>query len=122
MQILDQIIRVLEPGREPDKTFADAEFGARLRRQPLMRGGRGMGDEAFCVAEIVRYPRQLECVEGAECRRLAVLNLDLQTAKCLAITAKGDMATILAWRQSARVIAPSPISPSRSRSSTIWRI
>src|SRR6266446_2467819 len=53
LQILDQIVAVLEAGRESDKTFADAELGSRLRRQPLMRGGGRMGDEALGVAEIV---------------------------------------------------------------------
>ena len=45
---------MLEAGGEPHKALADAEFGARFRRQPLMRRGRGMGDEALGVAEIVR--------------------------------------------------------------------
>ena len=66
LQILDQIVAVLEAGREPDKALADAEFGARLRRQPLMRRGRRMGDEALGVAEIVRDPRQLQRVETTE--------------------------------------------------------
>ena len=63
VQILDQIVGMFEPGGEADKTFADAEFGARLRRQPLMRRGRRMGDEALGVAEIVGDPRQLQRVE-----------------------------------------------------------
>src|ERR1700676_1841485 len=45
VQILDQIVRMFEPGRESDKTFADPEFSARLGRQPLMRGGGRVGDE-----------------------------------------------------------------------------
>jgi hypothetical protein len=53
LQILDQIVAMFEPGRESDKTLADPEFGSSLRRQPLMGGGRRMGDEAFGVAEIV---------------------------------------------------------------------
>src|ERR1700744_6146700 len=76
LQILDQVVSVLQAGRESDKAFADPEFGARLRRQPLMRGGGGMGDEALGVAEIVRNPRQLQRVERAERRRLAALDLE----------------------------------------------
>ena len=44
---------VLEPGREPHQPVADAEFGALLRRQPLVRGRRRMRDQALGVAEIV---------------------------------------------------------------------
>ena len=40
LQILDQIVAMFEAGREPDKAFADAEFGSRLRGQALMRRGR----------------------------------------------------------------------------------
>src|SRR5258707_14327772 len=76
LQILDQIVLMFKPGRESDKAFADPEFGARLRRQPLMRGGGGMGDEALCVAEIVGNPRYLQRVEAAERRRLAPLYLE----------------------------------------------
>ena len=65
-KILDQIVGMLEPGREADEAFADAEFGARLRRQPLMRRGRRMGDEALGVAEIVGDARDLQRVEAAE--------------------------------------------------------
>ena len=65
-KILDQIVALLEPGREADKALADAEFGARLRRQPLMRRRRRMGDEALGVAEIVGDPRDLQRVEAAE--------------------------------------------------------
>src|ERR1700682_4752500 len=76
LQILDQIVAVLEAGGEPDKTLADAEFGAAFRRQPLMGGGRRMGDKALGVAEIVRNPRQLQRVETTERRRLAALDLE----------------------------------------------
>src|SRR5438046_9404959 len=76
LQILDQIVTMFEAGRESDKTFADAEFGSSLRRQPLMRGGGGMGDEALGVAEIVRNPRDLQRVEATERRRLAACELD----------------------------------------------
>ena len=52
-QILDQIVRMLEPRREADEALADAERGAVLRLQALMRRGRRMRDEALGVAEIV---------------------------------------------------------------------
>src|SRR5690349_24381665 len=46
-QILDQIVRMFQPRGEANESVADAEFGARLRRQALMgRGGR-MRDEAL---------------------------------------------------------------------------
>src|SRR6266702_8940561 len=75
-KILDQIVGVLEPGGEADKAFADAELGARFRRQALMRRGRGMGDEALGVAEIVRDLRDLQRVEAAEGARLAAFHLE----------------------------------------------
>src|SRR6185312_2505739 len=75
-KILDQIIGMLEPGGEADKAFADAELGARLRRQPLMRRGRGMGDEALGVAEIVGDARDPQRVEAAERGLLAALDLE----------------------------------------------
>lgn len=53
-EILDQIVDVLEPGREPDKPVTDSEFGARLRRQSLMRGGRGW------VTRLLASPRLFE--------------------------------------------------------------
>ena len=57
-QILDQIVRMLEADREADEAFADAELGAVLGLQPLVRRRRRMGDEALGVAEIVRDARQ----------------------------------------------------------------
>src|SRR3974390_2666813 len=76
VQILDQVVRMFEPGRETYKALADAEFGARFRRQPLMRGGGGMGDEALGVTQIVRDARQLQCVEAAEGGGFAALDLE----------------------------------------------
>src|SRR5262245_22191662 len=75
-EILDQIVRVLQPRREADEAFADAELGTRVRRQALMRRGGGMGDEALGVAEIVGDARDLEPVEAAECAGLAALDLE----------------------------------------------
>ena len=37
-----------------------------LRRKPLMRGGRGVRDQALGVAEIVADPEDLERVHEAE--------------------------------------------------------
>src|ERR1700726_172313 len=76
LQILDQIVAMFEAGGEPDKSFADAEFGARIRRQPLVRGGGRMGDEALGVAEIVGNPRDFERIETPERTRLAALDLE----------------------------------------------
>src|SRR5258708_39834404 len=75
---------MFKPGRESDKAFADPEFGARLRRQPLMRGGGGMGDEALGVAEIVGNPRYLQRVEAAERTRLAALDLEADQRRAAA--------------------------------------
>src|SRR6478609_11788410 len=75
-QILDQIVRVLQPRREADEALADAERGAVLRLEALMRRGGRMRDEALGVAEIVRDLRQLEFVEHAERRLLAALDLE----------------------------------------------
>src|SRR5437879_6562598 len=76
LQILDQIVAMLQPRRESDKTLADAEFGARLQSQPLMGRGRRMGDEAFGVAEVVGNPRKLQRVQTTERPRLAALDLE----------------------------------------------
>ena len=48
---------------------ADAELGALLRLEPLMRRGRRMGDQALGVAEIVGDAHELERVLEAERRR-----------------------------------------------------
>src|SRR5262249_54126712 len=76
VQILDQVVGVLESGGEANKAVADPELAACLRRQPLMRRGGGMGDEALGVAEIVGDARELEFVERAERCRLAALDLE----------------------------------------------
>src|SRR6185437_6180027 len=73
-EILDQIVRVLQPRREADEAVADAELGARVGLQPLMRGGRRMGDDALGVAEIVGDPCELQRVEAAEGAGLAALH------------------------------------------------
>src|SRR6185312_2013214 len=76
VEILDYVIRMFESRGEADEAFADAEFGARLRREPLMRGRGGVRDQALGVAEIVGDPRELEPVETAEGARLAALHLE----------------------------------------------
>ena len=52
-EILDNIVGMLEPDREPHEPVADAEFGALCRRQPLVGRRRRMSDHALGVAEIV---------------------------------------------------------------------
>src|SRR6185437_13865806 len=47
VEILDYVIRMFESRGEADEAFADAEFGARLRREPLMRGRGGVRDQAL---------------------------------------------------------------------------
>ena len=53
VEIGHQVAHILKPDREPHAVVEDAKLGARLRREPLMRGGGGMGDQALGVAEIV---------------------------------------------------------------------
>src|SRR4051795_7493886 len=67
-QILDQVVRVLKPRREADEALADAERGAVLRLEALMRRRCRMRDEALGVAEVVRDLGELELVEHAERR------------------------------------------------------
>ena len=71
---------MLEPGREPHQAVADAELGALLRRQPLVRGRRRMGDQALGVAEIVGDADQLERIEEAERAALPPFDLERDTA------------------------------------------
>ena len=75
-QILDHIVGMLEPARQPHQAVADAELGARRRRQALMRRGRRMGDQALGVAEIVGDAHELERVLEAERAGLAALDLE----------------------------------------------
>ena len=58
-QILDQVVGMLKPGGKPHQPIADAEFGALLGREPLMRGRRRVRDQALGVAEIVGDADQL---------------------------------------------------------------
>src|SRR6185369_16741781 len=83
-QILDQIVRMLEPRGEADEALADAERGAVFRLQALMRRGCRMRDEALGVAEIVRDLRELQLVEHAERGRLAALDLEADQRRAAA--------------------------------------
>ena len=44
IEIGHEIVRILEADRQPQRRVADAELGACLLRQPLMRRGRRMRD------------------------------------------------------------------------------
>src|SRR5690349_9056382 len=76
LEILDQIVDMLEARRVADETLADAELGARFRREALMRGGRRVRDQALGIAEIVGDSRQLQPIEAAEGAGLAALDLE----------------------------------------------
>src|SRR5215471_21350504 len=75
-EVLDDVVGMLEAGREAQESVADAELGARLRGQALMRGGGGMRDQALGVAQIVADAHELERVLEAERRRFAALDLE----------------------------------------------
>ena len=64
--VLDDIVGMFEPDRNPHQAVADAELGALRRRQPLVRRRRRMGDQALGIAEIVADADQLERVLKAE--------------------------------------------------------
>src|ERR1700753_3613129 len=84
IQILNQVIRMLQPGGEANETFADAELGTGLRRQPLMRRGGRMGDEALGVAEIVGNLGEPQAVERTERGGLAALDLEADQGRARA--------------------------------------
>ena len=67
---------MLEPGREAHHPVADAELGALLRGETLMRRGRRMRHQALGVAEIVGDLCELERIEDAERGCLAALQAD----------------------------------------------
>src|SRR5271165_5482083 len=83
-QIGDQIALGFEAGREAHQLIADAEFGARLRLEPRMRGGRRMGHEALRVTQIVRDVDQPQRVEKAKAPRLVTSDIkgDKTAARC----------------------------------------
>ena len=71
---------LLEPDRQTQQPVADADARARLRRQPLMRRRRRMGDEALGVAEVVGDLDDLQRVGEAEGRGLAALDVERRPA------------------------------------------
>src|SRR4051794_35627196 len=70
-QILDDVVGMLEPDRQAHQAVADAEFGALLGLQSLVRRRGRMGNQALGVAEIVRDPHQPERVLKPESPLLA---------------------------------------------------
>ncbi len=69
--ISDQIVGVLEADRNPQRSRPDAEFGASVLGEVLVRRRRRMGDQALGVAEIVGDLDDIERVLEAEGRLLA---------------------------------------------------
>ena len=55
-----------EPDRQAHQPVADAELGALLGLEPLVRRRRRMGDQALGVAEIVGDAHELERILKAE--------------------------------------------------------
>ena len=53
VEIGQEIGHILEPDGKPDEVRGDAQFESLRLGNPLMRGGRRMGDEAFGVADAV---------------------------------------------------------------------
>src|SRR5581483_9131805 len=48
-----EVLDVLEPHRDAQRSVENPELSAHFGRQPLMRRRRRMRDQALCVAEIV---------------------------------------------------------------------
>src|SRR6185436_12461723 len=71
-----KILDILKPDGEADAAIDNADLGALLRRQPLMRGGRRVRDEALGVAEIVGDLEDLERVHETEGVTLPTLHLE----------------------------------------------
>jgi len=53
LQVGTQIGGVLEPNRQPHDAIADAELGALFGPHTLVRGGRGMCDQALRIAQVI---------------------------------------------------------------------
>ena len=64
-QIFAKIVGVFQPHRQAQQARRDAQRGARLRRQLLVGGGLGMGDQALGVAQIVGDVDQLQRIGAA---------------------------------------------------------
>lgn len=69
--ILDQILAVLQPDRQPHHPVADPHRRTFLRGQALMGGGGRVGNQAFCIAKIIRDINDFQSVEESERRLLA---------------------------------------------------
>jgi len=67
---------MFESGREPDQPVANAELGALLRCQPLVRCGCRMRDKAFRVTEVVSDADEIERIEKTEGAFLSALDLE----------------------------------------------
>src|SRR3546814_10435193 len=72
---LDDVGGVLEADRKAQQAVADAECGAILRLQTLVRRRRRMGDEALGVAEIVGDVDKAKRVHPAKRARLSAGDL-----------------------------------------------
>src|SRR3546814_21178322 len=73
---LDDVGGVLEADRKAQQAVADAECGAILRLQTLVRRRRRMGDEALGVAEIVGDVDKAKRVHHATRARLSAGHLE----------------------------------------------
>src|SRR3546814_2400037 len=73
---LDDVGGVLEADRKAQQAVADAECGAILRLQTLVRRRRRMGDEALGVAEIVGDVDKAKRVHHAKSARLSAGDLE----------------------------------------------
>ncbi len=61
---------MLQPHGKANRPRRDPQLRLRLVREPLMRGGRRMRDEAFRIAEVVRDFDNAQRIHEAEGRRL----------------------------------------------------
>ena len=76
VQIRDEIAGVFEPGREAQMPLRNPQLGPCLWRQPLMRRGRRMGDEAFRIAQIIGNDNEGKPICKSKGRRLAASDLE----------------------------------------------
>ena len=76
VEIGQEIGHILEPDGKPDEVRGDAQCESLRLGNPLMRGGRRMGDEAFGVAQIIGDIDDPEPVQEGEGACLAPRNLE----------------------------------------------
>src|SRR6185369_3792499 len=74
--VVDQIVGMLEPARQANHAVTDAEVGALLRLEPLVRRRRRMGDQALGIAEVVGDTHELERILKRERALLAIGDLE----------------------------------------------